>query len=128
MRKVICHIVGLDEIHKKKIIKQLVPKIQIIDLDSMQQVVYNHKDLLRQKIIWSQLSKDILVKNRQKKLIGSKRMKAEGINEEIKELISKRNIVRKNIHTLWKKKMDQGGGKTACGDLDWNFARQKFGQ
>lgn len=101
----VAHVIGLDEIHKKNLIKQLPRHIMAIDLDNIQQTIYNHKDITKQKLIWSQISNDILVKRKQKKLIGSKRIKTNNLDKEIKKLMYKRNIIRKNIHNTWKDKM-----------------------
>lgn len=106
MNNTVCHIIGLDEIHKKNLIKQLIPEIKIIDLDNIQQIVYNHKDLIKQKIIWDQLSNNINIKQKQKKLIESKQV-GTGIDIEIKKLVAKRNMTKKNVYNLWKNKISE---------------------
>jgi hypothetical protein len=103
---IIGHIIGLDEIHKKKLIKQLPENVHVIDLDDIQQTVYNSKEILKQKIIWGQLSKDINVLHKQKKLMGSKRVKPKSTDKEIKELMAKRNSAKRNIHSIWKDQMN----------------------
>lgn len=103
MNNIICHIVGMDEIHKNKLVKKLPKHIKLIDLDDIQQKIYNHPDILKQKKIWEQTSKIIMVKNKQKKLIGQK--SKTNINDEIKSLMFKRNNIKRTIHELWKNKM-----------------------
>lgn len=102
---VIGHIIGIDEIHKKKLIKQLPKNIIIIDLDIIQQKIYNDKDVVKQKMIWNGLTRDIKIQQKQKRLIGSKRVTTNNIDKRIKNLMVKRNTVRQKIHTVWKNKM-----------------------
>lgn len=105
MNNIVCHIIGLDEIHKKKLIKHLPNHIKPIDLDKMQQMVYNDTDIIKQKLIWQQISKDILIRRKQKNLIGSKKIVSKNFDKDIKKMMTKRNMVRQNIHYLWKTKM-----------------------
>ena len=72
-KNIIGHIVGLDEIHKEKLVKNLPTNIKIIDLDNIQQTIYNHEEFTKKKLLWGQLSKKISIKKNQKKLIGSKK-------------------------------------------------------
>lgn len=100
--KIIGHIIGLDEIHKKKLIKQLSNHIKIIDLDEIQQTVYNNDDIDKQKKNWENISNNILIRKKQNKLIGSKNNKSNNIENEIKKLVIERNRVQQNIHNTWK--------------------------
>lgn len=107
MDKVLCHIIGLDEIHKNHIVKKFNSKICFIDLDTIQQHVYYHPEIQEQKDIWEKISRDIVIKTKQKKLIGTtnKKIKLDSISKQIKKLSDKRNDVKKNIHKMWKNKM-----------------------
>lgn len=99
MSKIICHIIGMDEINKKKLINDLIENVKIIDLDVMQMATYNHPELMSQKKKWEEISSDIIIKQRQKNLTGSK------TNTQIKKLMTNRNLIRQNIHSLWKNKI-----------------------
>lgn len=105
MNKIIGHLVGLDEIHKNKLIKMLPSEIKIIDLDEYQQLIYNHPDITKLKLIWGQISREIQVSRKQERLIGSKRTKSKNIVKHIKKLLEKRNRIRNRIHLIWKEKM-----------------------
>ena len=100
--KIIAHVIGLDEIHKKKLIKQLPPSVHAIDLDKIQQMVYNHKNIVKQKLVWGQLTRDIVVFQKQKRLIGSKQTKTTNLDSQIKKAMTNRNMVKKKIHQMWK--------------------------
>jgi hypothetical protein len=39
-KNIICHIIGLDEIHKNQLLKKLESQFRIIDLDKIQQLIY----------------------------------------------------------------------------------------
>jgi len=107
--KVIGHIIGLDEIHKKNLIKDLgdnLPHLKIIDLDKFQQLIYNHKETLKQKTMWTQVSKDITMMQKQNRLLGSKKVKSQNLTSKIKKAIQKRNQIKKNIHIFWKQTMN----------------------
>jgi hypothetical protein len=108
MTKIVGHIVGMDEIHKRKFIHSLEkinPSIRVIDLDRLQQLIYNHKDTIKQKLIWSQVSKDVITFQNQKKLLGSKKVSHKNIDTKIKEFMQKRNDIKRNIHDIWKDMM-----------------------
>lgn len=107
MSNIIGHIIGLDDIHKKKLIKILPKQIKVVDLDTIQQKIYNDKELVKEKIEWSEISKQLLIKKKQKKLIGSKRIGSNNIDKQIQKLMNKRNTVRRKIHNIWKDKMSQ---------------------
>lgn len=49
MSNIIAHLIGIDEIHKKKLIDMLPKNISVIDLDLYQQNIYNHKEIIEQK-------------------------------------------------------------------------------
>lgn len=105
MTNVIAHIVGLDDIHKKKIFKKLPKNIKAIDLDEIQQTIYNHPDITKQKNIWTDLSKELLVLQKQKKLILTKNDVCRNIDNKIKDLQNKRNQTKQTIHDIWKDNM-----------------------
>lgn len=105
MDNIIGHIIGMDEIHKKKLVKSLPTHIKIIDLDDIQQTVYNDKDIVNNKLIWGEIGKEILVRKRQNNLLGSKKSKPNTFDKQVKKLTVKRNNIRKKIHELWKDKM-----------------------
>lgn len=106
MNNILAHIVGLDEIHKNKLIKKLPQSIKVIDLDKIQQLIYNDKDIIKQKNIWGTLTKEINLYHRQQKLIGSKRTKTNFIHDNVRKTNRKRNIIKRHIHKLWKTKME----------------------
>ena len=64
MNNIIAHIVGIDEIHKKNLIKKLPANICTIDLDHMQQIIYNSNDIALQKHLWATLTNDINIKQK----------------------------------------------------------------
>jgi len=111
MNNIIGHVVGLDEIHKKKLAKQIQDIIRVVDLDMYQQLIYNGDDITKNKKIWNQLSKDIVFHKKQKKLIGSKqikamkRIKAMNLDRKIKKLFMKRRLINTTIHEIWKNQM-----------------------
>lgn len=105
MNNIIAHIVGLDEIHKNKLIKKLPQTITVIDLDKIQHLIYNDRDIIKQKNIWSSLTREMNLYHKQQKLIGSKRTKTNFIYENIRKTNRKRDIIKKRIHKLWKTKM-----------------------
>jgi len=111
MNNTIAHIVGLDEIHKKKLIKQLPNSIKIIDLDTIQQLVYNHNDIAKQKKIWADLSNQIIIKKKQKKIMTNNNGPTSNIDSDIKNLMAKRNQTKQNIHSIWRDKMDDNINK-----------------
>ncbi|QGR54020.1 hypothetical protein [Moumouvirus maliensis] len=92
MNNILCHIIGLDEIHKKKLIKSH-KNIEFIDLDDIQQKIHNDEDILNQKNIWNEMSKKICILKNQK------------IFDEINDLVDERNKIKKQIHNLWKEKI-----------------------
>ena len=67
---IIGHIIGLDEIHKSHIIKKLSKNVAIIDLDIMQQKIYNNNDITKKKQEWANITKHIVVQRKQKILLG----------------------------------------------------------
>ena len=105
MSNIIGHIIGIDEINKRILIKQLPRNIKVIDLDNIQQQVHNHKDIQKQKLLWSQISQNIIILKKQNALIGSKNVKTKNIENEIKQLMSERNIIRQTMHNIWKDNM-----------------------
>ncbi|AYV85129.1 MAG: hypothetical protein Satyrvirus4_26 [Satyrvirus sp.] len=94
---IIGHIIGLDEIHKRNLLKELPDSIKIIDLDNMQQIIYNDTEIANQKIIWADISKTILEYKKQRKIAKTK----------IKKLFQERKNVKKYIHELWHNKMSK---------------------
>lgn len=106
MSNIIGHIIGMDEIHKKKLLKYLPDHIKIIDLDSIQQIIYNHPEIAEQKKLWQKIENQIMVKKKQKKLIGSKRF-THNIDKDINRLSLQKNNIKQNIHDLWKNKMSE---------------------
>ena len=102
------HIVGIDDIHKKKLIRTLPSNIKAIDLDSIQQQIYNHKNIIKQKMKWGQITSDIIRMRKQNKLSGSKKNCKQRIpKKRIKQQLLKRANIKRTIHTLWKKMMEK---------------------
>lgn len=107
MSNILAHIIGLDEIHKKKLIKEIPKTITIIDLDAIQQYIYNHKNITEKKILWSSISQDININRKQKKLIGTNGINSSNIDKKIKKLLNQRKSVKQEIHQLWKQMMTE---------------------
>ncbi|XWV24879.1 hypothetical protein QJ856_gp0904 [Tupanvirus deep ocean] len=105
MNNIIGHIVGIDEIHKKQLIKQLPKHIKVVDLDNIQQIIYNHKDIVEQKSIWTDITKNILIMKKQNTMLVTNGIKTKNIENEVHILMDKRNCVKQNIHNIWKQKM-----------------------
>ncbi len=117
MKNILCHIVGLDEIHKKKLIKYFSGSVRFVDMDDIQQIVYNDPSIVKKKLKWDKLSKDILINKNQKKLSGS--VKANFFDKKISELVKKRNNVKFQIHQLWKEMiMNQFNNELKSVDTD----------
>nr|WBF70698.1 hypothetical protein [Megavirus caiporensis] len=102
MNNIVCHIVGLDEIHKKMLKKHL-NQCHFIDLDNIQQKIHNKQNLIDQKNIWSQISQKITILKNQKKNANMKTLKYE--SNIIKQLTNERNNIKKTIHDIWKYEM-----------------------
>ncbi|XWV26126.1 hypothetical protein QJ857_gp0954 [Tupanvirus soda lake] len=105
MSNIIGHVVGIDEIHKKQLIKQLPKHIKVIDLDNIQQIIYNDKEIIEQKNIWTDMTKNILIMKKQHTLLASNGIKTKNIENEVHVLMNKRNSIKQNIHKIWKEKM-----------------------
>lgn len=103
MSGILGHIVGMDEIHKKNLLKNLPPSIKVIDLDIIQQSIYEGPELVQKKKEWSDLSQTIIIKKKQKILIGQS--KSSNIDKDIQKLIKERNNIKKIIHDIWKEKL-----------------------
>ncbi|AEQ32640.1 hypothetical protein [Megavirus chiliensis] len=104
MNNIVCHIVGLDEIHKKRLIKYL-NQCHFIDLDNIQQKIHNKQNLIDQKNLWSQMSQKITILKNQQKNTNTKTSKYE--SNMINQLIDDRNNVKKTIHDIWKHEMSK---------------------
>ncbi|AUV58516.1 hypothetical protein [Bandra megavirus] len=104
MNNIVCHIVGLDEIHKKRLIKYL-NQCHFIDLDNIQQKIHNKQNLIDQKNLWSQMSQKITILKNQQKNTNTKTSKYE--SNMINRLIDDRNNVKKTIHDIWKHEMSK---------------------
>lgn len=102
--KIIGHIVGLDEIHKNKLSK-ILTNIKIIDLDHIQQAVYNKETIIKEKINWTQANRDIALKQKQKRVLKNDKGIAR-LDNQIKKLLIKRKNINKNIHDLWREKIN----------------------
>lgn len=102
MSNIIGHIIGIDEIHKSILQKQIPKMIKIVDLDYLQQCIYNHEKIVYQKKKWARISNMINILRKQKSLLESKN----NINYEIKDLLAERNVVRQKIHSIWREKMN----------------------
>jgi len=102
---VIGHIIGMDEMHKNKLTKKLPLHIRVIDLDDLQQTIYNHINIANQKKMWTQISQNINILKKQNKMIESKGIRTKNTENEINKLLNERNIVKKNIHAIWKNMM-----------------------
>ena len=102
---ILCHIVGLDDIHKMKIIKNLPADLKAIDLDMYQQVIYNDPLLVEYKTKWQNVGNSINLINRQKKFLLDNPIAFDKLDQKIKYMTSKRNKITSQIHELWKEKM-----------------------
>ncbi|AGF85242.1 hypothetical protein QJ854_gp540 [Moumouvirus goulette] len=113
MNKILCHIIGLDEIHKKKLIKSQ-KNIKFIDLDNIQQKIHNDQDIIHHKNLWNDISKKIFILKNQQKILKQKNK----TNNDINDLICERNEIKKKIHNFWKEKIKLYflGHLNKCGD------------
>lgn len=102
MNIVLGHIIGLDEINKKVLTEKLDNDIKIIDLDILQQRIYNQNDIVAQKKNWSSISQKINVIQKQKSLLKKNGGNIQNVTSEIKKLMEKRNEIKKQIHDIWK--------------------------
>lgn len=98
MNNVIGHIIGIDEIHKRKLIRLLPLHIKVIDLDLIQQFIYEGKEITSKKLEWANLCQKIIIKKKQKALIKN----SKNFDEDINRLLAKRNDINKEIHDIWK--------------------------
>lgn len=96
MNNIIGHIVGLDPVNKESILQEIPKEVKIIDLDLMQQDIYNKPPIstLRHKL--KSLNKEIDVKK-----------KYSNIKYSLKSLMMKRDSVTKQIAQSWKNQMLQ---------------------
>lgn len=101
MVHIIAHIIGMDEIHKRNFIKELPNNIKILDIDAIQQLIYNDKDIVEQKKLWSEISQKINVMRKQSRLLINK----SNFQLEIKDLLNDRKEIKKRMHEIWKDKM-----------------------
>lgn len=102
---VLGHIIGLDEISKRTLRKALPTSIKIIDLDSIQQSVYNSPLITERKQRWSLVSQEINAKRQQIKIAKGMRIKTKSIEADIDKLMTERNSIKQDIHALWKQQM-----------------------
>jgi hypothetical protein len=109
----IAHIVGLDEINKRILHKKLSAHVQVIDLDKIQYLVYNHRAIKSLKNIWSRYAKDLILLKDQKKYAG-KSSKTQASNQRGKSFDKKIQLTHANkkkinekIHQTWKEKMNK---------------------
>ncbi len=102
MNNILCHIVGMDESGKNDLKKNINPVIKIIDLDEIQQQVYNNKDIVNEKKEWEKISQEIVIKKKQIKLIGGSK---KNVTNKIDKLLSSRNKKKRDIHKIWREKI-----------------------
>lgn len=88
---VVAHIIGLDDIHKRKILSQLPPSLKIIDLDNMQQKIHNCRAITDIKNDWATCTQKILLLRKKDK--------------NIDKLVLERKQIRKNMYEIWKNLM-----------------------
>ncbi|BCS83251.1 hypothetical protein QLL95_gp0872 [Cotonvirus japonicus] len=93
---IIAHIIGMDEILKKKLCEKLLNNIIFIDLDNIQQEIYNCPKIKKYKIKWSKISQKIINEN-----------KNSASSEIIKKLHKKRNTCKQQILFCWKDGMNK---------------------
>lgn len=86
MNKIICHLVGIDEINKKKLLDLFPKYIDIFDLDYHQQKIYNSQNMIKLKKEWEEINTKI-------------------IKEKNKQFISKSYHIKKKMHDVWKNEM-----------------------
>lgn len=107
MNNIIGHIVGMDELHKNRFIKKLPSTIKPIDLDDLQQQIYNCQEIIAQKKSWSDISNQIIILKKQNKLVKMCQNNSNNtlIESEIKHLLTSRKGIKKNIYDIWKSMM-----------------------
>lgn len=99
---IIAHIIGLDEIHKHRLTKKFFGNVSFIDLDIIQQKIYNNEEITKRKQAWSETTQKIIIAKKQKNMIGGA---SNNIDTTIKELLQTRNKIRQEIHQIWRDKM-----------------------
>lgn len=92
MPRTIGHVVGLDEIHKRKFVQHLPSDIKIIDLDEIQQEIYNHPLITKLKQQWS--DKQIKI-NRCRQRGGNRNQ------QQITKLNNQKKNLKKKIYHEW---------------------------
>lgn len=103
MPNIIAHIVGMDDITKNKFKKMLPQNISVFDMDSLQQKIYNNKDLRDAKQQWSDCSNKINAMNGQKRLLQKNGIKYDSLASDIRDMMKMRNQIKNNIYDIWKK-------------------------
>lgn len=102
---VLGHIVGLDEIHKNKLIKELPENINVIDIDKFQTKIYNGAELSLLKQRWEGYNKKIVNGKKRKIEMDQCTIGAKNLDVQIKKNIQKREETKRNIYDTWKKQL-----------------------
>ena len=101
MQPVIGHFIGLDSIHKTKLIRKISDRVSVIDLDSLQHTIYNSPQVTSLKKKWEEITAEINRHQKEKKVVGSKNT----IHKKIEKLRQKRDGIRDEIYEHWKEMM-----------------------
>jgi hypothetical protein len=102
MKTILAHFIGLDEIHKMKLIKYFNNTVTFVDLDMAQQQVYNLTSVQELKKKWSDISNMILIVQKQSRLAASK---SDFYKNKLNKLNANRNKIKRDIHEQWKEYM-----------------------
>jgi hypothetical protein len=105
MKYILAHIVGMDELHKRQLAKDLLEcDISYVDLDAVQQSIYNCPEIRSLKTEWEELGKKIIEHTREKPY---KTVKGKIRLEKVIDGLRKRKTnINKEIHNIWRDMFD----------------------
>lgn len=101
---IVGHYVGMDDIHKGKLLRRIADQVSLIDLDEMQRQIYNSAAMTVLKKKWKKISEEITQLQRQKRLTKSKNT---GLLEKLEKKRKARDLVRDEIYQKWKEEMEE---------------------
>ena len=105
MSNILAHIVGMDDLMKIEFIKSLPANLIVLDLDNLQQRIYNNKDITDMKAEWSRVNQEINVLNSQKRFFVQNGGNVENLLIDVKDRMKERAEIKSNIYSLWKETM-----------------------
>jgi hypothetical protein len=103
-RPIVGHYVGMDDIHKAKLLRKINDKITVIDLDDMQRTIYNCQKVSILKKKWKEINEEIIRLQRQKRIVGSKN---NALVKKIEKKKKSRDGTRDEIYQIWRDDMNE---------------------